>query len=160
MTMNNIELEKKIKQFVSELSYIKGYVCSVDILLKLGYITESDHQKWRFGKVEYLEKVCNANLHKLSAVNKLIRKFANEWDLEKSWTYYHRYGKGPKRKLVFSKTQDPNIEDVYATHYINKKRISEINLEKHQKKSAKTTIDPNKQETNLLPDENKIATTN
>jgi hypothetical protein len=110
--------------------------------------------------VEYLEKVCDANLHKLSAVNKLIRKFADEWDLDKSWTYYHRYGKGPKTKLVFSKTQDPNIEDVYATHYINKKRITEINLEKHQKKSAKTTVDPNKQETNLLPDENKIATTN
>lgn len=160
MTMNNKELEKKVKQLVSELSYKKGYVSSVDILLKLGYIKEGDYQKWRFGKVEYLEKVCDANLHKLSAVNELIRKFADEWDLEKSWTYYHRYGKGPKTKLVFSKTQDPNIEEGYATHYINKKRITEINLEKQQKKSADTTAVINKQETNLQPDENKIATTN
>ena len=107
--MNNKELKKKVKQFVSELSYLKGYVSSVDILLKLGYITESDHQKWRFGKVEYLEKVCNVNLHKLSAINKLIRTFAEASDLKKSWTNYHRYNKGPKTKLVFSKTQDPNI---------------------------------------------------
>jgi hypothetical protein len=91
--MNNKELEKKVKQFTSELSYQKGYVSSVDVLLKLGYITESDYQKWRFGKIEYLEKVSEANLHKLSAVNEFIRKFAEEWNLEKSWTGYNKFGK-------------------------------------------------------------------
>lgn len=140
--MNNKELEKKVKQFVSELSYKKGYVSSVDVLLKLGYISESDHQKWRFGKIPYLEKVCTSNLHKLSAINKFIRKFAIEWNLEKSWTDYHRYGKGPKTKLIFSKTREPGIEAAYATHYLNKKRIAELNLENQQIKSARTSLAP------------------
>ena len=53
--------------------------------------------------MKYLEKVCDANLNKLSAVNRLIKKFADEWDFDKSWTYYHRYGKGLRAKLIFSK---------------------------------------------------------
>jgi len=54
--MNNKELEKNVKQFTSMLSYMKGYVSSVDVLIKHGYITESDYQNWRFGKIPYLEK--------------------------------------------------------------------------------------------------------
>jgi hypothetical protein len=86
--MNNKDLEKKVKQFASELAYKKGYVCSVDVFIALGYITESDYQNWRFGKIPYLEKVCKFNLHKLSTVNRLIRKYSSEWNLEKSWTEF------------------------------------------------------------------------
>jgi hypothetical protein len=159
MTMNNKELEKKVKQFVSELSYQKGYVSSVDVLLKLGYITDSDYQKWRLGRIEYLEKVCDVNLHKLSAVNKFIRKFAAEWNLEKSWTGYNKFGKGPKKRLIFSKSRDSKIEYAYATHYLNKKRMSEIKMAKQLKNSAKSETMTNKQGTDLLHDDNNIATT-
>ena len=136
MTMNNKELEKKVKQVVSELSYLKGYVCSVDVLLKIGYITQNDYQNWRLGKIEYLEKVCNTNLQKLSTVNKLIRKFATEWSLEASWTGYNKYGKGPKKRLIFSKTRDSKIEYAYATHYLNKIRMIELARERQLKNSA------------------------
>jgi hypothetical protein len=159
MTMNNKELEKKVKQFVSELSYLKGYVSSVDVLLKLGYITQSDYQNWRLGKIEYLEKVCDANLHKLSTVNKLIRKFAAEWNLEASWTGYNKFGKGPKKRLIFSKTRDSKIEYAYATHYLNKIRMIELKGEKQIKNSARTDTMTNKSGTDLLHDLDKIATT-
>jgi hypothetical protein len=157
--MNNKDLEKKVKQFVSELSYLKGYVSSVDVLLKLEYITPSDHQNWRLGKIEYLEKVCEANLHKLSTVNKFIRKFAEEWNLEASWTGYNKYGKGPKERLIFSKTRDSKIEYAYATHYLNKKRIIELNQARQLKNSAKADTMTDKPETDLLHDPDKIATT-
>jgi len=159
MTMNNKELEKKVKQLVSELSYLKGYVSSVDVLLKLGYITQSDYQNWRLGKIEYLEKVCEANLHKLSTVNKFIRKFAAEWNLEGSWTGYNKFGKGPKKRLIFSKTRDSKIEYAYATHYLNKKRMIELKREKQLKNSAKTDTMTNKPGTDLLHDLDKFATT-
>lgn len=159
MTMNNKDLEKKVKQFVSELSYLKGYVSSVDVLLKLEYITPSDYQNWRLGKIEYLEKVCEANLHKLSTVNKFIRKFAAEWNLEASWTGYNKYGKGPKERLIFSKTRDSKIEYAYATHYLNKKRIIELNQARQLKNSAKADTMTDKPETDLLHDPDKIATT-
>ena len=157
--MNNKELEKKVKQFTSELAYKKGYVCSVDVLIKLGYITENDYQDWRFGKISYLEKVCQANLLKLSTVNRLIRKYSSELNLEASWTGYNKWGKGPKKRLIFSKSRDHKIESLYATHFLNKKRINELNIEIRIKSSSPPNSETINQNTNSLPDEKIIATT-
>ena len=109
--MNTIALEKKVKQIVYALVYEKGYVCSIDILFKLEYLTRQDYESWRFGKVDYLEKVCKTNLNKLSFINQTIRKTSDELKLERSWIGYHKYGKGPSRKLIFSKSKDNKIED-------------------------------------------------
>lgn len=121
--MNGIALEKKIKQIVHSLVYEKGFVSPVDVLLRLEYLTSQDYTSWRFGQISYLEKVCKVNLSKLSFINHAIRKNANELSLEKSWTGYHTYRKGKSRKLVFSKSRDSKIEELYATHYVDRKRL-------------------------------------
>ena len=157
--MNNKELENKVNSYTHELIMEKGYVCSVDILLKLEYISKKDYDAWRLGKVEYLEKVCKVNLSKLSMVNKIIRKNSIKRNLDKSWTAYNKYSKGPKKRLIFSKSGDNQIESFYATHFLDKRRISELKIEKQLKNSSATETMINKQETNLLHDENKIATT-
>jgi hypothetical protein len=156
--MNDKELEKKVKQYTSELAYKKGHVCSVDVLIKLDYLSEKDYQDWRFGKIPYLEKACQANLHKLSAVNKYIRKYSAEWNLEKSWTAYDKWGKGPKKRLIFSKSRDYQIESLYATHFLNKKRIKELKMENQLDITSKDSLTVNP-ETIQLQDENKTATT-
>jgi hypothetical protein len=107
-------------------------VCAVDILIQLNYLTKKDYEDWRFGRIEYLEKVCNINLSKLTLINKLIRKYSTELGLKGSWTGYNKYGKGVKRRLRFSKSGDKNIEDRYATHYIDKERINELKEKKSQ----------------------------
>ena len=142
--MNNKELEKKVKQFTSELAYKKGYVCSIDVLIKLGYITEGDYQEWRFGKIPYLEKACQGKLNKLSTINRFIRKYSAEWNFEKSWTAYYQWGKGPKKRLIFSKSRDQQIETLYATHFLNKKRISELKTEKQIKITSLPEIETKK----------------
>lgn len=124
--MNNKELEKKIKSLVHSLAYEKGYVCSVDLFLKLEILSKEDYDSWRFGKIEYLEKVCKTNLHKLSFINKTLRLEAKEINLENSWNFYKKYGKGFTTKLRFSKSGDEKIEDAYATHYVDKQRINLI----------------------------------
>ncbi len=124
--MNNTDLDKEVKRLVHQNRYEKGFVCSVDILLQLGYLTKKDYEDWRFGRVDYLEKVCNINLSKLTLINKRIRKYSTELDLKSSWTGYNQYGKGIKRRLKFSKSGDKTIEDIYATHYIDNKRINEL----------------------------------
>lgn len=126
--MNNIELEKEIKKRGQTLIYEKGYICAIDILLRLNYLSKKDYEDWRFGRVTYLEKVCRLSLSKLSFINKVIRKMAIDLQLDKSWTAYYQYGKGIKRKLTFSKSGNPGIEDAYATHYIDKNRISELKI--------------------------------
>ena len=128
--MNSIELENEVKNLVYTLRYKKGLVCTVDILIKLNYLSKKDYENWRFGKVDYLEKVCNVNLSKLTLINKTIRKIATDLKLDKSWTGYNQYGKGVKHRLKFSKSGNINIEEEYATHYIDKNRIKELKLEK------------------------------
>ncbi|NLB92659.1 MAG: hypothetical protein GX792_04485 [Bacteroidales bacterium] len=124
--MNNVDLEKKVKSLVHLNSYEKGLVCAVDILLELNYLTKKDYENWRFGRVDYLEKVCNTNLSKLTLINKLIRKYSTELGLKSSWTGYNQFGKGVKRRLRFSKSGDKTIEDRYSTHYIDRERIIEL----------------------------------
>ncbi len=157
--VNSKDLEKKVKQFTIELAYKKGYVCSVDVLLKLGFLSEKLLQDWRLGKIPYLEKACQTNLHKLSSVNRLIRKYSAELDFEASWTGYNKWGKGPKKRLFFSKSQDPMIESLYATHFLDKKRICELNMEKKKKSSSLQITETKNQETNSLTDDKINATT-
>ncbi|WP_423128087.1 hypothetical protein [Gaoshiqia sp. Z1-71] len=124
--MNNVDLEKEVKRLVHSNLYGKGYVCAVDVLLQLGYLTKDDYEDWRFGRIDYLEKVCKANLGRLTFINKLIGKYSAELALKSSWTAYNQFGKGIKRRLQFSKSGEKAIEDHYATHYIDTKRISEL----------------------------------
>ena len=89
----------------------------------------------------------------------MIRKYSTEWNLEKSWTAYNKWGKGPQKRLIFSKSRDPVIESQYATHFLNKKRINELKMEKQIKSSYPPETETTIQETNSLPDEKLIATT-
>jgi len=82
--MNNIDLEKKAKKMVNSLQYEKGLVCAIDILQRLDYLSKKDYVDWRFGRIDYLEKVCNANLSKLTLIIKTIRKTAIDLKLDES----------------------------------------------------------------------------
>ena len=124
--MNNRDLEKTIKHIISELSDEKGYICSIDVLLGLNYLAKTDYEKWRNGQVEYLEKICQTNLGKLTTINKIIRQVATKMNLEPSLTVYNKFGKGPKQKLRFSKSGDFNIEKAYSTHFLNKYQIEKL----------------------------------
>ena len=128
--MNNAELDKEVKRLVHFNRYEKGFVCAIDILLQLNYLTEKDYENWRIGRVDYLEKVCNTNLSKLTLINKLIKKYSTELDLKSSWTGYNQFGKGIKRRLRFSKSGDKSIEDRYSTHYTDNERIIELKANK------------------------------
>ena len=121
--MNNTDLRNKIKLIGKEIIEEKGYLTSIDVLLKLDYLSEKDYENWRFGKIDYLEKVCGANLKKLSTINKTIKEISGHWNLKRSWTAYNKYGKGKKIRLKFSKSGNEQIEEAYATHYINIEKI-------------------------------------
>jgi hypothetical protein len=94
--------------------------------MKLDYLSHKDYDDWRFGRVEYLEKVCKTNLNKLTFINKTIRKVAKDMQLDKSLTVYNQYGKGIKKRLRFSKTGNESIEIAYSTHYLDKNRFTEL----------------------------------
>ena len=129
--MNNVDLEKNIKRIISELSDEKGYICSIDVLLGLKYISKTDYEKWRNGQVEYLEKICLTKLSKLTAINQIIRQVAKKMNLEPSLTVYTKYGKGTRQKLHFSKSGNIDIEKAYSTHFLNKYQIEKLKENKN-----------------------------
>lgn len=124
--MKNKEIGLKVKQIATELIYEKGYLSPVEVLLKLDYLSISDYEAWRFGNISYLEKACMVNLNKLSLINREIKKVAAVLKLENSWTAYKKFGKGAKPILQFSKSGDKKIEEAYATHYVDKQRMTEL----------------------------------
>jgi len=129
--MNKSELKKKIKKSVIELLNEKKYVSSVDLLMKLEYLSKSDYEQWRFGKIAFLEKACKVNLGKLLFINRTLKSIGKELNLKESWTAYMKYGKGPKLTLRFSKSNSKYIEKMYSTHYLlkNCKRTSFMLIE-------------------------------
>ena len=130
--MNQSNLKDKIKLVAKEIIEEKGYLTSIDVLLKLEYLSQKNYENWRFGKVEYLEKVCNVNLKKLSTINKTIKEISSQMGLKKSWTAYNKFGKGRKIRLRFSKSGNEQIEESYATHYLNMDKIKN-KARKHNK---------------------------
>lgn len=122
----NKELDKKIKSVCHQLRYKQGYINSIDVLTKLNYLTTDNINKWKKGQITHLERVCTVNLAKLSFINKTIKKYAFELNLKSSVTDYQKTGKGNKKKLIFSKSGNQNIEMAYSTHYIDNERIKEL----------------------------------
>jgi hypothetical protein len=68
--------------------------------------------------VPYLEKVVGCNLTRLSRLLRILRFHAHDLKLIPSTTAYMSWGKGPKRRLRFTKTGDGKLEEAYARHFV------------------------------------------
>jgi hypothetical protein len=119
--MNDGELTAKVNSAMYTLAKSKGYAAPVDVLMEIGVLSKADYENWRFGRTDYLERVCKVNLRKLATINKAMRGYASKQGLKPSWTDYRKWGKGKNIRLRFSKSGDENIERSYATHYVCKK---------------------------------------
>ena len=66
--MNEKELIGKIHSSMYHQLRTCGYAAPVDVLIDTGILPKQKYEDWRFGRVRYLEAVCNANLKRLSFV--------------------------------------------------------------------------------------------
>ncbi len=119
--MNNRKLKENVRRSAALLIRKKGYISPFDMLMELDYLSLKDYEDWRKNKIPYLEKACQTNLSKLSIIMKELKQYATEKNLKSSWTAYHKWGKGSKIELQFSKTGKEEIEKAYATHYVGLK---------------------------------------
>lgn len=139
--MNNADLIKKVNASMYQQCQRRGYAAPVDVLMDIGILPKQKYEDWRFGKVDYLERVCTANLNKLSSVLHQMRVYAKKADLKPSFCYYKRWGvkkkggqgKQPVIPLRFSKSGDPEIEKWYATHFVDTKQIAALKEQQAQK---------------------------
>lgn len=111
-------LYARIARAVDGLLQQGKVVAPVDVLIGMGLLTHEQLEDWRRGRVEYLERVIDCNLARLSRLLRILRFHAHDLNLKPSWTAYKRWGKGPKHRLRFTKTGDAKLEEAYATHFM------------------------------------------
>lgn len=93
-------------------------VAPVDVLVGMGLLAPGPLDDWRSGRVPYLEKVINCNLARLSRLLRILRLHAHYLNLVPSVTVYMRWGKGPKKRLRFTRTGNSRIEEAYSRHFV------------------------------------------
>ena len=119
---------KKVCFAVRELLKKDSVITPADVFIQIGNLTKEDFENWRFGRIHYLEKVITCNLSKANRVLRILNYHAQDRGLKPMQYVYKKWGKGCKRLLRFSKTENPTIELVYSKHYIadaNRKREHE-----------------------------------
>ena len=132
--MNNRELTSKVNSAMYRQCRDRGFATPVDVLMEIGYLSKNDYENWWHGRVPYLERVCTANLSKLSTVMRQMRVYAQKAGLKPSFCYYKQWGvkkkSGQGHKPVIplrvSKSGAPEIEKWYATHFVDAKRVSQL----------------------------------
>lgn len=111
-----------------------GYATPVDTLIFIGVLSKKSYEDWRFGRVQYLEKVCTLNLRKLSIIMHQMRVYAQKQGWKNSFCYYKQWGVKKKSgqghtpviPLRFSKSGDTNVETWYSTHFVDPERVKQL----------------------------------
>ena len=96
-----------------------SYVSAIDVLCGMGLLAGSHVQAWRKGRIDFLERVIQGNLHKISSSMAIFRRWALGKGLKPSETRYVRRTRTGIADLRFSKSGDPEIEIGYRTHYVS-----------------------------------------
>ena len=117
-TYRDDPLYPRIERAMTSILAKGKVVAPVDVLVDMGLLAPETLEDWRRGRVHYLEAVIHCNLTRLSRILKMLRFHAHDLKLVPSITAYMRWGKGPKRRLRFSKTGEPNLEEAYARHFV------------------------------------------
>ena len=127
MSMNRIDLIKKMNEASSVVLREKGYISFVDILIQMDKLSREDYEAWRFRKVPCLERVIRVNLPRINLMLRTLHQNAKKGGLRASKTGYASWGKGPKIPLRFTKSGDPHIEEAYSTHFLKKDNQKRLN---------------------------------
>lgn len=139
--MNDAQLIDAVYAAMDKQCMKRGYVAPVDVLMDLEILSSKQYDAWRFGKIIYLESVCNANLRKLSLILRQMRYYAQKKGLKpsvccyKQWGSSKRNGKGHKSAttLRFSKSGKLDVERWYATHFVDLNRMAQLKEEENCK---------------------------
>ena len=59
--MNDGELKIRVTSWIYHQIQKRGYATTVDVLMDIGVLSKEDYKRWRFGKIDYLERVCKTN---------------------------------------------------------------------------------------------------
>jgi hypothetical protein len=121
ITLDNYRSDKFYPRIVKAVDAILEHsedVAPLELFVEMNLLLPEDVETWRLGRVDCLERVIRCNLSAASRILRIFRMHAHDLNLRPSQTVYHRWGKGPKEPLRFSRSGDRAIEDAYSRHFI------------------------------------------
>ena len=113
------ELESRVHRAAEAALSRQQYVSAIDVFCGMGLLASTHVDAWRKGRIDFLERVIQGNLKKISLSMAIFRKWAREKGLNPSETDYVRGTRAGKVALQFSKSGDPGIEKGYRTHFVS-----------------------------------------
>jgi hypothetical protein len=93
-------------------------VSVIDVLVGLGWLHPSNVDRWRQGRIEYLELVVFVGPDKIAAALEALLDWARERELRPSEMAYPARARD-RRPLRFTASGDPEIERLYRTHWVS-----------------------------------------
>lgn len=112
-------LEERVVRAAETALSRQQYVSAIDVLCGMGLLHVSHVDSWRKGRTDFLERVIQGNLKRISSSMAIFSRWALEKGLKPSETIYVRRTRGGKLPLRFTKSGDPAIERNYRTHYVS-----------------------------------------
>jgi hypothetical protein len=119
MHPNQQALESRVHRAAEAALYRQQYVSAIDVFCGMGLLAPAHIDSWRKGRVDFLERVIQGNLSKISSSMEIFRRWAHEKGLKPSETHYMRRTRAGTVALQFSKSGDPGIEKSYRTHFVS-----------------------------------------
>lgn len=110
-----------VAEVVADILAGGDVVAPLDVLARLEILDDDLVETWRRGGVPYLERGITRGLSRVARLLRLVREHSLALGLEPVPGKYLRRGKGPNRRLRFSKRGDPASELAYATHFVRQK---------------------------------------
>lgn len=95
------------------------YVSAIDVLTGIGLLQPVHVERWKKGRIDFLDSVIQGNPKKIATSMALFREWASAKGLKPSETRYVRNARTETVDLQFSASGDPAIEKGYRTHYVS-----------------------------------------
>ncbi|BBO79635.1 hypothetical protein DSCO28_02010 [Desulfosarcina ovata subsp. sediminis] len=121
ITVNTYRKDKyypRVVQAIGEILIHTDVVSPVETLIAMGNLSQKNYEAWRKGKVPFLERVFEGNLSKANRILRIIGFHAHDLNMLPKITHYHKWGKGKKVTLQFSKSGNRKLEEAYSRHYL------------------------------------------
>ncbi len=113
------ELKKRVVSAAEAALAHHQHVSAIDVLTRTGLLAPTHVESWRKRRIDFVERVIEANLKNISQSMAMFREWALEKGLKPSETRYVRRTRNGTVDLQFSKSGDPAIEMSYRTHYVS-----------------------------------------
>jgi hypothetical protein len=116
--MTGRSIDERVARAAEAALADKKFVTPVDVLTGVGWLPPGTVDRWRQGRVEYLEAGAQVDSRKLSAAMTAFRRWSEQRGLRPSVTEYVGRTRD-RRRLRFTSSGDTAIERAYSTHWVS-----------------------------------------